>query len=91
MKSDGLVKVTGEVEQVSSDEITLYVTNSYSRDLPRHGFLSIDNEASARALERQRTALEAVKFNRAVRSDLGLLLIVREEAVQSGVRRLDGV
>jgi serine/threonine protein kinase len=75
VKVDGLVKVTGEVESASRDQITLYVTNWYSRDLPQVGFLSLDTEAAMLAIQRQRVALKATRFGRGIRSDLGKLCI----------------
>ena len=75
VRDDAFVKVTGEVEKATNSEITLYVNNWYSHDIPDNGILSIDVEASRLAIERQRAALDAVRFNRGVRADLGKLCI----------------
>jgi len=75
VKSDDLVRVTGEVEYATNAEIVLYVRTWYSKDIPESGALTIDVEAAKFAIERQRAALEAVKFNRGIRSDLGKLCI----------------
>jgi superfamily I DNA and/or RNA helicase/serine/threonine protein kinase len=75
VKAEGFVRITGDVESSTSSDLTLYVTNWYSRDLPQKGVLSIDIEAATLAIERQRAALEAVRLNKAVRSDLGSLLL----------------
>src|SRR5258708_9838591 len=80
VKDNEFVKVTGEVERATGAEIVLYVTNWYSHDLPLEGTLSIDVEAARLAIERQRAALEAVRFKRTVRSDLGMLCIHPESS-----------
>lgn len=64
----------GEIESVTSEEVVLYITAEY-RAVPSRGNLVIDVAQSRRALERQRAALDAVRFNRATRSDLRHLLV----------------
>jgi serine/threonine protein kinase len=75
VKEDGLVKVTGEVEFATKEHISLYVTNWYSKDLPQIGFLSIDTEAALLAIQRQRSALRAIRADRGIRSELGKLCV----------------
>ena len=62
--------VSGEVEDVSGDSLTLYVPYRLSIDLPQHGQLLVDTFASMAAIERQKAALDSVRYDRALRSDL---------------------
>jgi serine/threonine protein kinase len=75
VKEGKITFVTGEVEDVSADSLTLYVPNRLSVDLPQHGQLSVDTFASMAAIERQKAALDSVRYDRALRSDLRTLIV----------------
>jgi serine/threonine protein kinase len=67
--------VAGEIEDVSQHSIVLFVERGDPADVPVSGDLLFDSEAARFAIERQRAALDAVRFGRSVRSDLGALLL----------------
>jgi hypothetical protein len=67
--------VAGEVEDVVGSEVVLFVERGNPGDLRQSGELIYDSEASRIAIDRQRAALEAVRYGRSARSDLGDLLI----------------
>jgi superfamily I DNA and/or RNA helicase len=67
--------VSGEVEHVQGSTLTLNVNRIAIDELPNSGELIIDNWAAREAISRQRQALDAIRFDRAVRSDLRLLLV----------------
>src|SRR5439155_6988919 len=67
--------VGGEVEDVSRRALTLFVERGNPGEVPPAGDLVFDSEASRVAIERQRKALDAVRFGRSVRRDLGKLLL----------------
>jgi hypothetical protein len=58
----------------------LYVTQGDPGLLPRSGELVFDTWAAEAALDKQKTALDAVRFDRAARADLGPLLLHPEKA-----------
>ncbi|GAB4284345.1 MAG: hypothetical protein Fur0025_15040 [Oscillatoriaceae cyanobacterium] len=72
--------ISGEVEEVKGDELILYLRNGEPEGLPREGELRFDNAAAEVALSRQKNALDAIVYNRAVRSDMGELLVNPEVA-----------
>jgi tRNA A-37 threonylcarbamoyl transferase component Bud32 len=65
----------GEVERIEADKLTLYVTRSFEEDLPAKGELTLDISAAETAIRRQREALDAVRFSRAVRPEIKQFLI----------------
>lgn len=67
--------VSGEVEQVDGTTLTLYADRIAVAEMPSTGDLIIDNWAAREAISRQRQALDAIRFDRAVRGDLRLLLV----------------
>lgn len=69
----------GDVEEVRGDELVLYVKSGEPERLPKSGELRFDTRAAEVALNRQRNALDAVRFDRAVRSDIRQLLINSQE------------
>lgn len=66
---------SGEVEQVDGSTVTLYADRITDEELPNTGQLIIDNWAAREAINRQRQALDAIRFDRALRSDLKQLLV----------------
>ena len=67
--------VSGEVEQVDGTTLTLYADRITVEDMPSSGELIIDNWAAREAISRQKQALDAIRFDRAVRGDLRHLLV----------------
>lgn len=66
--------ISGEVEEVKGHELTLVVDDGDPGTIPPKGHLVFDTYAAKVALDRQKVALDAVRYDRAVRSDLRLLL-----------------
>ena len=66
--------VLGEVDDQTSDTLTLYAPNRMPNELPRRGILSVDVSASVSAIERQKAALDAVRFDRSLRSEVRQLI-----------------
>ncbi|MEG3832920.1 MULTISPECIES: AAA domain-containing protein [unclassified Microcoleus] len=77
--SKGFSILGGDVEQVISDRLTLYVKYGEPDRLPQSGELRFDTRAAEVALNRQKNALDAVRFDRAVRSDIRQLLVNPQE------------
>ena len=74
----------GTVEDVQGNDIVLYIDRTSSDKLPYTGRLTIDIWAAKEALSIQRPALDAVRFDRAVRADLRRLLIHPEVSAPPG-------
>jgi serine/threonine protein kinase len=72
--------VSGEVEQVEGTTLILHVDRISVEEMPSSGELIIDNWAAREAISRQRQALDAIRFDRAVRGDLRHLLVHPEES-----------
>ena len=73
-----VVEVVRKVEksvQVASDELILYIKYGQADKLPMSGELVFDIRAAETALYRQKYALDAIRFDRAVRADMRQLLI----------------
>lgn len=77
--SKGFSIVGGDVEQVISDRLTLYVKYGEPDRLPQSGELRFDTRAAEVALNRQKNALDAIRFDRGVRSDIRQLLVNPQE------------
>jgi superfamily I DNA and/or RNA helicase/serine/threonine protein kinase len=71
--------VSGEVEQVEGTTLTLYADRITVEQMPSSGELIIDNWAAREAISRQKQALDAIRFDRAVRGDLRHLLVHPEK------------
>jgi serine/threonine protein kinase len=69
----------GDVTEVVGDELHLYVRYGQLDQLPQPGKLYFDTRLAENALNRQKNALDAVRYDRAVRSDLRNLLINPDE------------
>lgn len=67
--------IAGDVEDVIENRVVLFVQRGNPSDLRASGQLIYDAEASKIAIERQRQALDAIRFGRAVRRDLADLLL----------------
>jgi serine/threonine protein kinase len=77
--SKGFSLVGGDVEEVIGDKLVLYVKSGEPDRLPQFGELRFDTRAAEVALNRQKNALDAVRFDRAVRSDIRQLLVNPQE------------
>lgn len=77
--SKGFSIVKGDVEEVIGDKLVLYVKFGEPHQLPHSGELCFDTSAALDALNRQKAALDAVRFDRAVRSDIRQLLVNPQE------------
>lgn len=77
--SKGFSLLGGDVIEVESDELHLYVRYGQTDRLPQPGELSFDTRLAEIALNRQKSALDAIRYDRAVRSDLRNLLINPDE------------
>ena len=69
----------GDVEQVIGDKLILYIKYGESERLPQSGELRFDTRAAEVALNRQKNALDAIRFDRGVRSDIRQLLVNPQE------------
>lgn len=67
--------VSGEIEDVTGRQLRLFIERGNPSSLKAPGILIFESEASLYALEKQRQALDAVRFGRSLRADLGDLLI----------------
>ncbi len=77
--SKGFSILGGDVEQVISDRLTLYVKYGEPDRLPQSGELRFDTRAAEVAQNRQKNALDAIRFDRGVRSDIRQLLVNSQE------------
>lgn len=77
--SEKYLLLSGEVDDVSGNQLTLFIERQFSEELPSRGQLVIDISAAKEAINRQRSALDAVRFDRAVRGDLRQLLVHPEK------------
>jgi serine/threonine protein kinase len=77
--SKGFSIVGGDVEEVIGDKLVLYVKSGEPDRLPDSGELRFDIRAAEVALNRQKNALDAVRFDRAVRSDIRQLFVNPQE------------
>lgn len=65
----------GDVEEVTDDRLVLYIQYGDPDQLPEAGELRFDTRAAEVALRRQKAAVDAIRFDRAVRTNLRQLLI----------------
>ncbi|MFP5263375.1 MAG: AAA domain-containing protein [Blastocatellia bacterium] len=72
--------LSGEVEEVRENKIALFMDYGDPSLLPASGQLEFDTHAADVALERQRNALDAVRFGHVPRPDLRRLIIYPEQA-----------
>ena len=74
--------VAGEVDSVGDDFVVLWVEEDVTDPIPNRGKLQLDTRASRQAIDRQRKALDAVRFRRSARSELRDFLLDPEKAPQ---------
>jgi len=80
VNSENYFLLSGEVDDVSGTQLVLYIEKQSGDELPTRGQLTIDISAAKEAINRQKAALDSVRFDRAVRGDLRQLLIHPEKA-----------
>lgn len=70
----------GEVDQVHDSTLVLYVPDGDPSLFPRSGDLVFDTHAAEINIDRQKRSLDAIRFERAVRPDVGRLIVHPENA-----------
>jgi len=75
----GFSLLGGEVIETIGDELHLYVEYGQLDRLPQSGKLLFDTRLAEIALDRQKSALNAVRYDRAVRPDLRNLIVNPQE------------
>jgi superfamily I DNA and/or RNA helicase/serine/threonine protein kinase len=78
-RTDGFSILRGDVEEVIGDKLVLYVKFGEPDRLPPAGELRFDTRAAEVALNRQKNALDAIRFDRGVRPDIRQLLVNTQE------------
>ncbi|MBD2248377.1 serine/threonine-protein kinase [Nostoc sp. FACHB-888] len=78
-RSNGFSILGGDVVEVVDDKLVLYVKYGELDRLPQTGELRFDTRLAEIALNRQKNALDAIRYDRAVRSDLRELLANPQE------------
>jgi superfamily I DNA and/or RNA helicase len=71
----GFLLVAGEVEEIKGNKLILYIRRGDPDRLPPSGELRFDIQAAEVAINRQKAALDAVRFDRSVRADMRQLLV----------------
>jgi superfamily I DNA and/or RNA helicase/tRNA A-37 threonylcarbamoyl transferase component Bud32 len=75
VRENGSSILGGDVEEVTDDRLVLYIQYGDPAQLPEAGELRFDTRAAEVALYRQKAAVDAIRFDRAVRTNLRHLLI----------------
>ncbi|MDG7001137.1 MAG: AAA family ATPase, partial [Nitrososphaerota archaeon] len=89
INSERALIAAGEVDDIDGRTLTLCLTRGTLDEIPRRGALTIDIAAAREALQRQKTALDDVRYDRALRPELRILLTHPEAA--RAPKMLDGV
>ena len=91
-RPNGSSILKGFVEKVVGDELTLYIKHGEPSHLKNSGELLFDTQLAEIALNRQKYALDAIRYDRAVRSDLRELLAGSSEiAIQGSIPKVNFV
>lgn len=77
--SKGIRILVGDVVEVNGDELCIYIKSGNSDNVLQSGELFFDTQMAEIALNRQKSALDSIRYNRAVRSDLRNLIVNPEE------------
>jgi superfamily I DNA and/or RNA helicase/serine/threonine protein kinase len=78
--ANGYSLLGGEVKEVKGDRLTLYIQHGDPDRIPKSGELRFDIRAAEVAINRQKAAVDAIQFDRGVRSDLRDLLVNPQQA-----------
>jgi len=84
IRQRGVTCVTGDVESLEGLELTLLIEKRFTGHLPPSGTLVIDRFAANAAIKRQRAALNAVRYDGSLRSELRSFL-VRPQSVSAPI------
>ncbi|MCX6848107.1 MAG: AAA domain-containing protein [Verrucomicrobia bacterium] len=79
----------GIVDHVEVDLVTLYVEGKVPKALPQVGVLRLDARSTRAALRRQKDALDSVRFENCVRSELKNSILRPEACTSSEVVKID--
>ncbi len=74
-RENGSSILRGDVEEVTDEQLVLYIQYGNPEQIPDEGELRFDTRAAEIALYRQKSALDAIRFDRAVRTNLRSLLV----------------
>jgi superfamily I DNA and/or RNA helicase/serine/threonine protein kinase len=80
VRENGSSILGGDVEDATDDRLDLYIQYGDPAQLPEAGELRFDTRAAEVALYRQKAAVDAIRFDRAVRTNLRHLLITPNTA-----------
>lgn len=80
VRENGSSILRGDVEDATDDRLVLYIQYGNPAQLPEAGELRFDTRAAEVALYRQKAAVDAIRFDRAVRTNLRHLLITPNTA-----------
>jgi superfamily I DNA and/or RNA helicase/serine/threonine protein kinase len=80
VRENGSSILGGDVEDATDDRLVLYIQYGDPAQLPEAGELRFDTRAAEVALYRQKAAVDAIRFDRAVRTNLRHLLITPSTA-----------
>lgn len=80
VRENGSSILGGDVEEATDDRLVLYIQYGDPAQLPEAGELRFDTRAAEVALYRQKAAVDAIRFDRAVRINLRHLLITPNTA-----------
>ena len=80
VRENGSSILGGDVEEATDDRLVLYIQYGNPAQLPEAGELRFDTRAAEVALYRQKAAVDAIRFDRAVRTNLRHLLITPNTA-----------
>ena len=80
VRENGSSILGGDVEEATDDRLVLYIQYGDPAQLPEAGELRFDTRAAEVALYRQKAAVDAIRFDRAVRTNLRHLLITPNTA-----------
>ena len=80
VRENGSSILCGDVEDATDDRLVLYIQYGDPAQLPEAGELRFDTRAAEVALYRQKAAVDAIRFDRAVRTNLRHLLITPNTA-----------
>jgi hypothetical protein len=75
VRRDQRIVLSGVVEEVTADRVDVWVERGISEPPPDKGQLLIDDRASRIAIERQKAALDAVRYGRCLRPQLRDLIL----------------
>jgi len=79
VRSGHKLHAIGEIESIDGNQVTFAIRTSYSSIIPKIGELAVDTTLARIALDRQWTALDAIRYQRCVRPTLRDLLVFPAE------------